>query len=688
MAYVAAIDIGGTHTDCVASDGRAVQSAKVPTTGDPTDGVIHGLEILAAKFGTDIAALLGACDRFVYGSTTATNIFVQRRLPKTGLLCTHGHRDILWFREGNKPDRWNLRTPPPWSLLDRHLRRPVRERIDQAGDVIVPLEEQDVREAARTLRGEGVEAVAIAFLWSFINPAHERRAQEIAREELGDGIPVLASVDVLPVIREWERTFCTVLSAGIMVEVRAHLESFRARMSELGLKGEPLVMQCNGGHATIDAILRNPLPLVASGPAGGALAGVYYGELTDSADVMTIDTGGTSFDVCVLPGRSIPITRAKRLDTEPISIPSVDVHTIGAGGGSIAWLDGGGALRVGPQSAGANPGPACYGRSGTEPTLTDAFVHLGYINPDYFLGGRTALQPDLADRAIQKRIAEPLGLDLTGAAARIVEIMNSRLAGAMRLLSVERGIDPRPYTLLVGGGAGPLQAGTLASRLGISRVIVPRWPGVLCASGLMRADVTHNLVRSFNTTAEAADLDRLSALYDEMERALTRTLEEEGIAPEDMTLKRFIDARYSGQVYEIETPVPSAETLTADHLKAIVAAFEDAHEVLYHYRMEGYPAEFVSCRVEAVGRVDAVTPEELPAAGPDPSAAAKGSRQAYLPDEGRFELVETFDGERLEPGNRIAGTAIIETEGSTLVVWKDQRLTVNRYGDFEIDIGV
>ena len=688
MAYVAAIDIGGTHTDCVASDGRAVQSAKVPTTGDPTDGVIHGLEILAAKFGTDIAALLGACDRFVYGSTTATNIFVQRRLPKTGLLCTHGHRDILWFREGNKPDRWNLRTPPPWSLLDRHLRRPVRERIDQSGDVIVSLEEQDVREAARMLRGEGVEAVAIAFLWSFINPAHERRAQEIAREELGDGIPVLASVDVLPVIREWERTFCTVLSAGIMVEVRAHLESFRARMSELGLKGEPLVMQCNGGHATIDAILRNPLPLVASGPAGGALAGVYYGELTDSADVMTIDTGGTSFDVCVLPGRSIPITRAKRLDTEPISIPSVDVHTIGAGGGSIAWLDAGGALRVGPQSAGANPGPACYGRGGTEPTLTDAFVHLGYINPDYFLGGRTALQPALADGAIQKKIAGPLGLDLTGAAARIVEIMNSRLAGAMRLLSVERGIDPRPYTLLVGGGAGPLQAGTLAHRLGISRVIVPRWPGVLCASGLMRADVTHNLVRSFNTTAEAADLDRLSALYDEMERALTRTLEEEGIAPEDMTLRRFIDARYSGQVYEIETPVPSAETLTADHLKAIVAAFEDAHDVLYHYRMEGYPAEFVSCRVEAVGRVDAVTPEELPAAGPDPSAAAKGSRQAYLPDEGRFELVETFDGERLEPGNRIAGTAIIETEGSTLVVWKDQRLTVNRYGDFEIDIGV
>ena len=344
---------------------------------------------------------------------------------------------------------------------------------------------------------------------------------------------------------------------------------------------------------------------------------------------MTIDTGGTSFDVCVLPGRSIPITRGKRLENEPIAIPSVDVHTIGAGGGSIAWLDAGGALRVGPQSAGANPGPACYGRGGTEPTLTDAFVHLGYINPAYFLGGRTAIQPALADRAIAEKIAAPLGLDITGAAARVVEIMNSRLAGAMQLLSVERGIDPRPYTLLVGGGAGPLQACTLASRLGIARVIVPRWPGVLCASGLMRADVTHNLVRSFNTTAEAADLARLSALYDEMERALTRTLEGEGIAPEDMTLRRFIDARYSGQVYEIETPVPSAETLTQAHLDGIVAAYEDAHDTLYHYRMEGYPVEFVSCRVEAVGQVDAVTPEELPAAGPDPSAAVKGSRLAY-----------------------------------------------------------
>ena len=688
MGYVAGIDIGGTHTDCVASDGRGVKVAKVPTSDDPTDGVVQGIEMLAEKFGTDATTFLGACDRFVYGSTTATNIFVQHRLPKTGLLCTDGHRDILWFREGNKPDRWNLRAPPPWSLLDRHLRRPIRERIDQAGAVVLPLDEGNVREAARILRGEGVKAVAIAFLWSFLNDAHERRAQKIVREELGDGIPVVTSVDILPVIREWERTFCTVLSAGIMVETRAHLESFRARLRKLGLKSDPLVMQCNGGHATIDAILENPLPLVASGPAGGALAGVYYGELTNSKDVMTIDTGGTSFDVCVLPEREIPITKSKRLENEPIAIPSVDVHTIGAGGGSIAWIDAGGALRVGPHSAGANPGPACYGRGGTEPTLTDAFVTLGYINPDYFLGGRTQLQPALAEQALRERIAEPLGLDVTGAAARIVDIMNNRLAGAMRLLSVERGIDPRPYTLLVGGGAGPLQAGILAKALEIQRVIVPRSPGVLCASGLMRADVTHNLVRSFNTTAESADLAKLSAIYAEMEQSLSQTLRDEGIADEDVILRRFIDARYSGQVYEIETPVPSVATLTAEHLIAIVAAFEDAHDLLYHYRMEGFPSEFVSCRVEATGRVDTVAPEELPSADPDPSAASKGTRRVYLPEAQRYEAVETFDGDRLEPGNRIEGVAIVETEGSTLVVWEGQRLTVNRFGDFEIDVEV
>ena len=274
MSSVVGIDVGGTHTDCVASDGRTIRVAKVPTSADPTEGVVKGLGLLAEAYGLDLRNLLASCGRFVYGSTTATNMFVQHRLPKVAHLCTEGHRDSLWFRDGYKPDRWNLRAPPPWQLVPRYLRRPVSQRMNYRGDVLKPLVEEDVRAAGRFFRSEGVEAVGICFLWSFLNPEHERRAQEILQEEL-PGCPILISSEVLPLIREWERAFCTCLSAGILVEVRGHLEGFRSRLRELGLEIEPLIMQCNGGHATIDTLLESPLSLVASGPAGGALAGVF-----------------------------------------------------------------------------------------------------------------------------------------------------------------------------------------------------------------------------------------------------------------------------------------------------------------------------------------------------------------------------------------------------------------------------
>ncbi len=687
MNAVVGIDVGGTHTDCVASDGQMIRVAKVPTSTDPTEGVVEGLEHVAAALGVDLRQLLANCARFVYGSTTATNMFVQHRLPKVGHLCTRGHRDSLWFRDGYKPDRWNLRAPAPWQLVPRYLRRPVAGRIDSSGDVLTPLDEEEVREAGRFFRDDEVEAVGICFLWSFLNPAHERRAKEILQEELPDR-PILISADVLPLIREWERAFCTCLSAGILAEVRVHLVGFRSRMRELGLEIEPLIMQCNGGHATIDSLLESPLSLIASGPAGGALAGVFYGDLAGSADVMTTDMGGTSFDVCVLPGRQVPITKERRLENEPIAIPSVEIHTIGAGGGSIAWLDQGGALQVGPRSAGARPGPACYADGGEEPTLTDAYLALGYLNADFFLGGRRRLDPGLAEAAIANKIAEPLGLDVPGAARRIVEITNSQLVDAMRLLSVQRGIDPRPFTLLVGGGAGPIQSGRLARALGMRRVLVPRHPGVFCALGQMQANVTHNAVRTYTTTAEAVDLSRLTALYAEMEASLVANLTAEGIASERIELARFIDARYTGQVYEVETPVPSAEQLTREHVTGIVSAFEDAHERLYHYRMDGFPAEFVSCRVEATGVVDELRLDELPLAGADASAAVKGKRNVYLPAADGFVEVDVYDGDRLEHGNVVEGVAIVETAGSTLGVWEDERLVVASHGDFELEIGL
>ena len=401
---------------------------------------------------------------------------------------------------------------------------------------------------------------------------------------------------------------------------------------------------------------------------------------------MTTDMGGTSFDVCVLRDRQVPITKEKRLENEPIAIPSVEIHTIGAGGGSIAWLDPGGALQVGPHSAGARPGPACYADGGEEPTLTDAYLVLGYLNADFFLGGTRRLDPGLAEAAIGEKVADPLGLDVPGAARRIVEITNSQLVDAMRLLSVQRGIDPRPFTLLVGGGAGPIQSGRLARALGMRRVLVPRHPGVFCALGQMQANVTHNALRTYTTTTEAVDLGKLSALYTEMEDSLVENLEAEGIAPERIRLARFVDARYTGQVYEVETPVPAVGLLTHDHLTSIVSDFEDAHERLYHYRMDGFPAEFVSCRVEATGLVDELRLDDLPLADADPSAALKGRRDVYLPAADGFVEVDVYDGDRLEHGNVVDGVAIVETEGSTLGVWEDERLTVASHGDFELEI--
>lgn len=687
MSYVISVDIGGTHTDCAASDGRGIKVSKVPTSADLTEGVINGVEMIAKMYGISLQELFSNCDRFVYGSTTATNIFVQHRLPKMGYLCTKGHRDTLWFRDGWKPDRWNLRYPPLWTLMPRYLRRTVEERVNYRGEELIPLNEAEVREAAQFFRNEKVEAVAICFLWSFLNPSHEQRAKEILEEEL-HGIPIVISYDILPVIREWERAFCTCLSAGILVEVREHLINFRECLRGLGFKGEPLIMQCNGGHATIDYILKNPLSMVASGPTGGALAGVFYGDITNAKDVLTIDMGGTSFDVCALPNKEIPMTKYKRLEYEPIAIPSVLVHTIGAGGGSIAWIDPGGALRVGPHSAGAHPGPACYGLGGEKPTATDAYLVLGYIDPDFFLGGRTKLYLELAQKAIEDKIAKPLNLDISSAASSIVDIQNSQMVDAMKLLSVQRGIDPRPFTLVVGGGAGPVQSNVLAKTLGMRRVIVPRNPGGFCALGEIRANILHNEVKTYATLAADADWDRLSMLYKEMEASLIDMLLSEGIPRERILLKRFIDTRYIGQVYEVETSVPLVDKLGPEHLPEIKRGFEDGHEALYRFRMgEEFDIEFVSCRVEATGEVPPIMLDELPFAGPDASGALKAKRKVYLPKNGGFEEVNIYDGEKLKHGNVLNGVAIIETEGSTVGVWENERLAVNKYGDFEIEIG-
>ena len=685
MNYVISVDIGGTHTDCVTSSEHEIKVSKVPTTVDLTSGVLDAVEMVAKEYGINTEDILSNCDRFIYGSTIATNMLVTKTLPKIGLLCTKGHRDSLLFRDGWKPDRWNLKSRPLWEPVPRYLRRPAEERINYSGNILTELNEDGVRREAQYFKKEGVKAVAICFLWSHINPAHEQRAKEILQEELPD-IPIVISYDVLPTIREWERTFCTCLSAGILVAIEKHLIEFREKLSRFGYRGQTLIMQGNGGHATIDDILGNPLSFVESGPSSGALAGVFYGDLTKSNDVMTIDMGGTSFDVCVLPGNKIPITKSKRLLHEPIGIPSVLVHTIGAGGGSIAWIDDGGVLNVGPKSAGSNPGPACYGQGGTEPTVTDTYLMLGYEDADCFLGGRREIHPQLAEEALRTKIAEPLGIDLMSAAYSIIEIQNSQMADAMKLLSVQRGIDPRPFTVVVGGGAGPLQATLLARSLGIRRVVVPRRPGAFSALGQITANIVHNEVRTFATRAEETDWKKLSNLYKNLEKKLADKLIEAGITTDKIIFKRFIDVRYVGQVYEIEASVPKVDRLGPEHFSEIVNGFEEGHQALYHFKMENYPTEFLSCRVEASGAVPKLSLQENFSENTNLSAALKGKRQLYDGSHKKFVEVPIYDGEKLNYGDTIDGIAIVETYGSTAGVWENDRLKVNEYGDFEIEI--
>ena len=686
MGFVIGIDVGGTHSDIVATDGYVMKTAKVQTTSDPTDGVTEGLEMIAQAYEMSLEKLLANCDRFIYGSTTATNMFISRKLPKLGLLATMGHRDVLWYRDGYKPDRWNLRMPPLWTLTPRYLRQTVEERVNYRGEVLVPLSEQNVRQAVEHLKKQGIEALSICFLWSFLHPEHERRAKEIAERILGPEIPVVISCDVLPTIQEWERTFCTTLSAGIVKAVGAHLKRLRDVLKARGFKRELLIMQCSGGCAGIDAILKVPIYMVASGPAGAPLAGVFYGQMNGFNDILTLDMGGTSFDVCIIPDRKIDLTKYKRLENEPIAVPSVDVHTIGAGGGSISWIDPGGALRVGPNSAGSIPGPACYGKGGEEPTVTDAYLVLNYINPDYFLGGRTKLNPALAEKSIREKIAEPLGMDVVAAATRIVEITNSQMAEAMRLVSIQRGIDPRPFTVVVGGGAGPVQATRLAEELGVRSVFVPRAPGVLSALGMISANLKHERLGAFNAPANNADLDALSGVYKDMEASLMEQFKAEGIPEKQVEYRRFVDTRYVGQIYELDTEIPRFEKYDPLHLEVIIKKFEEDHETLYHYRMPGFAVEFMSCRVEGIGKITPLQLEETPDAGPDPSTALKERRPVYLPGKGDFVEVNIYDGDRLQFGNMIEGVAIVETKGSTLGIWENQKLVVNKYGDFEITI--
>tara|TARA_B100001123_G_scaffold439355_1_gene576092 strand:- start:169 stop:2232 length:2064 start_codon:yes stop_codon:yes gene_type:complete len=687
MQHILGVDIGGTFTDFSLLDGAGNISLwkEATTPNNPAEAVQEGIKALAEQTGLGLENFLEGLDLFVHGQTIATNTVIQRNGPKTALLCTEGFRDVIHFRDGFKPERYNIQLQPPEDFVPRYLRIPITERVKYDGTVVKPLDETTVRAASKQLKAENVQSVAVAFLWSIINPAHEQRVKAILEEEL-PGIPVVLSSDVLPMIREWERTTCTTLSAYVLPGIARYMVELENFLHENAFKHPLLIMQLNGGCSTVNKVLQRPINSLASGPAAAPVAGLHCSERIGMPDVITIDMGGTSFDVSMVSDGSPTLTRELRVHDMPVGVAAVDVHSIGAGGGSIAWIDKGGALQVGPQSAGAEPGPACYDQGGTLPACTDANVVLGYINPDYFLGGRRDIRPELSERAIKEHIAEPLGLSVPQAAHGVFRIINNNMVDAIRVVSIERGIDPRNYALVVGGGAGAIHAGMLGRTLGMKKAIIPRYSGVFCSFGMIVSDVRHDYMQAFATNTGRIDLDGVNKVISELEQKAMDDMVEEGFPEGEVTLSRFADAKYPAQIHELTIPVNSEGSLGDDSVGELEQTFHDLHERMFTYSVRESPVDLFHWRVVAHRKVDAPPTPDFSDSVQPVTVARKASRKVYFGDIDDFRETEIYNGDLLKCGMTVAGPAVVEQANTTIVIFPGQVLEVNEYGDFVLDL--
>jgi N-methylhydantoinase A len=686
VAYRIGVDIGGTFTDLVvaADDGSTLLWKEDTTPANPEQAVQGGLVRVAELLGHDLRGLLSQVSLFVHGSTVATNMVVQRSGARVGLICTRGFRDVLYFRNGFKWNRFDPRLPRPDDFVPRRLRVGVRERIGADGALVEPLDEATVVDAARVLGAAGVDAVAVALLWAHANPAHEQRVRELVAEEL-PGTAVLLSSDILPELGEWVRTSATVLSAYVYAGSRDYLERLGEWLGAQGLEASLLVMQVNGGCASLEQTLRVPVNTVHSGPAAAPAAALQVGKRLSARDMISIDMGGTSFDVCLIKDGEVPRSRSIEVEHQPIGIPGVEIHSIGAGGGSIAWIDAGGALRVGPHSAGAHPGPAAYGEGGDRPTVTDANILLGYLSPDAFLGGRRVLRADLAEAAVRRHVAEPLGIDALNAAAGIIRIVNQNMVDAIGVVSVERGIDPRPFVLIAGGGAGALHAGRLAVELGMTRVLVPAESGTLSASGMTVSDVRHDYARALHASSVEPQLESANELLAELDTRARADLARSGFTDGRLRVQRWVDSRYVAQVHELMVPVPDGP-LDVASLLAVAESFHRLHEARYGWSARERAVEFLHWRATGTGLIDTRIEQRLDELEPVPAdPASTGSRPAWFDELGGFVETPSFAADRFPRGGELRGPAVVDSETTTIVVSPGQRLLADGLGTFLLE---
>jgi N-methylhydantoinase A len=716
--YKIGIDVGGTFTDLFlwTSEGKAEMFKVLSTPDDPSVGVLNGLEAIASARDISLRELAGKVTTIVHGTTVTTNAVLTRGGAKTGLLTTEGVRDALEMRRGVREEQYNNRFTNVVPLVPRYLRMPVQGRLDCRGEELVPLDEGGVLAAIRNMHGEEVGAVAICMMNSFANPVHEQKAAEIVRAALPDAYLSISS-EVLPLVRFYNRVSTTVLNAYVGPVLGGYIASLMEKLSDTGFGGVLLIMQSNGGVALPEVTLKWPATTLLSGPAGGpvaaatvvaasggdggveARAGVEGAEKPTSTPVnncILVDMGGTSFDASLVRNGAAAMRNEGEIDRLRIALPMLEITTIGAGGGSIGWIDEGGLLRMGPQSAGAQPGPACYGRGGELPACTDADLVLGYLDPDFFAGGKLRLDLGRARAAIQEHVADPLELSLDQAAAGMYRVINANMAHGVREITVKRGLDPREFPMVVAGGAGALHACMIADELAIPTVLVPSTASILCAVGMLLSDLQHDFVRSYITSFRDLSIDRLNKLIAEMTAEGEAQLQREGVAPDRVTHQLSLDLRYVKQYHEVTLPV-ARQAVEGGELDRIATAFHAEHNRLYGYDLspeknnppaagrssaeEGTDLELIGVRVRCVGRTEKPTLPSIEVGGVEPpSAARKGKRRAYVPERDAFEDLAVLDGHALLAGNRIEGPALIERVNTTIFVSASYAAEVDSLG--------
>jgi len=681
MTFRIAIDTGGTFTDSISVDekGNLVTAKTLTAPKNLARGTINAIDALARRNNLTRKQFLGKVETIVHGTTQGTNVIITRSGPKLGIIGTEGHADVLQLRRVIRDNIYDWRRPFPDPLVPRYLRVGVKERVDAQGKVVTPLDEASVERAVAYLKKMKAESIVVALLWSFLYPEHERKIGEIIKRDFPKA-HVTLSHKVLPAIGEYERTSTAVINAYTAPSTAAYIHTLTDFLAKEGFGGQFLFMQNNGGVETAEIGIENPASLATSGPAAGPPAALAVGRLHGLRNLLSIDMGGTSFDIAIIDkGKFITKTESLIADHR-FSLPIIDVDSVGAGGGSIAWFDATNTLQVGPKSAGADPGPACYGLGGEDATVTDADVILGYISPDFFLGGEMKLKKDLAEKAVRK-IADQLGMSIVEAAAAIYKVSNSVMADAVSHTFTKRGYDPRLFALVAGGAAGPTCALKIAQELYISKVIIPKFAPIYCAFGMLDVDLIHDFTRFYHADKSTFNLNKVKSLYKEMKSEALQVLEREGILKEDRFLERTMRVKYWGQFRDVEVSWPGGPITNATVAEGI-ANFHRRHRELYGSSDKDYPIEFMGFGLRAIGRMPKLKLRKLDKDNKNPHGAQKGEREAFFEESRGFVKTKIYNGDKLLYGNVLEGPCIVEERMTNIVIPPKCKLRVDQYGNY------